>query len=123
MLNNTNLCDARDLHGKTIADQGNQIKKVNDLLYKIKSQSRNSTKSNLPRMACPDFVYRGGKCKHIARLGITWRYRKARLQGIVYEKVHLTYAQAWDAYNAAQKVEIKLFDELLRDLVQAIPEP
>ena len=29
----------------------------------------------------------------------------------------------WDAYNAAQKAEVKLFDELLKDLVKAIPEP
>ena len=43
--------------------------------------------------------------------------------GTVTEKVHLTYTQAWGAYNEAQKVEIKLFDELLKDLVKAIPEP
>jgi transposase len=43
--------------------------------------------------------------------------------GTVTEKVHLTYKQAWDAYNAAQKAEVKLFDELLKDLVRAIPEP
>jgi hypothetical protein len=30
--------------------------------------------------------------------------------GIVTEKVHLTYAQAWTAYNAAQKAEVKLID-------------
>ena len=27
------------------------------------------------------------------------------------------------SYNAAQKAEVKLFDELLKDLVKAIPEP
>ena len=43
--------------------------------------------------------------------------------GTVTEKVHLTYTQAWNAYNEAQKAEIKLFDELLKDLVKAIPEP
>ncbi len=43
--------------------------------------------------------------------------------GTYYEKVNLTYAQAWNAYNEAQKAEIKLFDELLKDLVEAIPEP
>lgn len=44
-------------------------------------------------------------------------------KGTVTEKVHLTYAQAWSAYNAAQTEEIKIFDALLKDLVQAIPEP
>ncbi len=128
MLNNIHLCDARDLRGKAIADQGNQIKKVNDLLYKVKSQSGNrfyevkSTKDGMT-CTCPDFVYRGGKCKHIAATRYYLEVEKDTPQGIVYEKVHLTYAQAWDAYNAAQKTEIKLFDELLKDLVQAIPEP
>ncbi|MCX6673471.1 MAG: hypothetical protein NTY37_06815 [Methanothrix sp.] len=28
--------------------------------------------------------------------------------GTVIEKVHLTYTQAWNAYNEAQKAEIKL---------------
>jgi transposase len=49
--------------------------------------------------------------------------QKETPQGIVTEKVHLTYSQAWNAYNAAQKAEVKLFDELLKDLVKAIPEP
>lgn len=35
----------------------------------------------------------------------------------------MTYKQAWSAYNAAQKEEVRLFDALLKDLVQAIPEP
>jgi hypothetical protein len=44
-------------------------------------------------------------------------------QGTVTEKIHLAYTQAWNAYNELQKVEVKLFDELLKDLVKAIPEP
>lgn len=44
-------------------------------------------------------------------------------EGIVTKKVHLTYTQAWNAYNAAQKAEVRLFDELLKDLVKAVPEP
>ena len=43
--------------------------------------------------------------------------------GTVTEKIHLTYTQAWNAYNEAQKAEMHLFDELLKDLVKAIPEP
>ena len=72
---------------------------------------------------CPDFVYRGGKCKHIAATRYYLEIEKDTPQGTVTEKVHLTYKQAWEAYNAAQKAEVKLFDELLKDLVKAIPEP
>jgi len=44
-------------------------------------------------------------------------------QGTLTEKIHLTYKQAWNAYTEAQKAEVKLFDELLMDLVKAVPEP
>ena len=72
---------------------------------------------------CPDFAYRGGKCKHIVATKYYLEVEKNTPHDVVYEKVQLTYAQAWNAYNEAQKSEIKLFDELLKDLVQAIPEP
>jgi hypothetical protein len=72
---------------------------------------------------CPDFVYRGGKCKHITATRYYLEIEKDTPTGTVTEKVHLTYTQAWNAYNEAQKAEIKLFDELLKDLVKAIPEP
>lgn len=72
---------------------------------------------------CPDFLNRGGKCKHILATKYYLEVEKETPQGTYYEKVNLTYAQAWNAYNEAQKAEIKLFDELLKDLVEAIPEP
>lgn len=119
---------SREEKGKAIANQGDQVKKVNDHSFKVKSQSGNGfyeVKSSESGMACdcPDFVYRGGKCKHIAATRYYLEIEKDTPQGTVTEKVHLTYTQAWNAYNAAQKVEIHLFDELLKDLVKAIPEP
>jgi hypothetical protein len=72
---------------------------------------------------CPDFVNRGGKCKHIQATRYYLEIEKDTPTGTVTKKVHLTYTQAWNAYNEAQKAEIKLFDELLKDLVKAIPEP
>ena len=63
----TNL---REERGKAIADQGDQIKKVNDHSFKVKSQSGSGfyevkATPNGMTCDCPDFVYRGGKCKHI----------------------------------------------------------
>jgi len=117
----------RERRGKSIAGQGN-VKKVNDHSFKVKSQTGNGVYEfkETPKgmtCTCPDFVYRGGKCKHIAATRYYLEIEKDTPQGIVTEKVHLTYKQAWDAYNAAQKAEVKLFDELLKDLVKAIPEP
>jgi hypothetical protein len=34
----------------------------------------------------------------------------------------MTYGQAWSAYNAAQTAEVRLFDGLLADLVDTLPE-
>jgi len=118
----------REERGKVIVNQGNQVKKVNDNSFRVKSQSGNgfyevkATESGMT-CTCPDFVYRGGRCKHIAATRYYLEVQKETPQGTVTEKVHLTYSQAWDAYNAAQKAEVKLFDELLKDLVKAIPEP
>ena len=63
------MTDMRDLRGKAIADQGDQIKKVNDHSFKVKSQSGSKvyevkTTPNGMTCTCPNFVYRGGKCKH-----------------------------------------------------------
>ena len=120
--------NSRETRGKAIADQGNQVKKVNDHSFKVKSQSGGgfyevkSTESGMT-CDCPDFVYRGGKCKHIQATRYYLEIEKDTPTGTVTEKVHLTYTQAWNAYNEAQKAEIRLFDELLKDLVKAIPEP
>jgi transposase len=122
------MADGREERGKAIADQGNQIRKINDHSFKVKSQSGSKvyevkSTPNGMTCTCPDFVYRGGKCKHIQATRYYLEVEKDTPQGTVIEKVHLTYKQAWDAYNAAQKAEVKLFDELLKDLVKAIPEP
>jgi len=120
--------NSREERGKVIANQGNQIKKVNDHSFKVKSQSGNgfyevkATESGMT-CDCPDFLYRGGKCKHIQATRYYLEIEKDTPEGTVTEKVHLTYTQAWNAYNEAQKAEVNLFDELLKDLVKAIPEP
>ncbi len=124
----TITANSREVRGKAIVDQGNQVKKVNDHSFKVRSQSGGgfyevkTTKSGMT-CDCPDFVYRGGKCKHIMATRYYLQVEKDTPTGTVTEKVHLTYTQAWNVYNEAQNAEIKLFDELLKDLVKAIPEP
>jgi len=124
----TTATNPREKRGKEINTLGGQIKKVNDHSFKVKSQSGNGfyevkTTNSGMTCDCPDFVYRGGKCKHILATKYYLEVQKETPQGTVTEKVHLTYTQAWNAYNEAQKAEVKLFDELLKDLVKAIPEP
>jgi transposase len=118
----------REERGKAIAEKGGQIRKVNNHLFKVRSQSGNGfydVKSTRKGMTCtcPDFVQWSKPCKHILATRFYLEVQKDTPKGIVTEKIHLTYAQAWSAYNAAQSEEIKMFDALLKDLVGVIPEP
>jgi transposase len=118
----------REDRGKAIASQGDQIKKVKANQFKVKSQSGHGyydVKQTDHGMTCTcrDFITRGGKCKHILATKYYLEVEQETPEGTKTEKIHLTYKQAWNAYNEAQKAEVKLFDELLKDLVQAIPEP
>lgn len=112
------MADMRNLRGKAIASKGNQIRKVNDYFFKVRSQSCNGfydVRSTMKGMTCTckDFARYGGKCKHI----IATRYYLGieRNTTTVIEQFRRTYKQAWKAYTEAQKAEINLFEELLRD--------
>jgi Transposase len=118
----------REDRGKAIASQSDNIKKVDDHSFKVKSQSGHGyydVKETQFGMTCTckDFQNRGGKCKHILATKYYLEIERETPQGTVTEKIHLTYKQAWNAYTEAQKAEVKLFDELLMDLVKTVPEP
>lgn len=122
------LTTTREERGKVIAEKVGHIQKVDDNSYKVKSQSGKGfyeVKATEDGMTCtcPDFIKRGLPCKHILATRFYLEIQQLTPKGIVTEKIHLTYAQAWSAYNAAQTEEIKIFDALLKDLVKAIPEP
>lgn len=123
-----NIKTTREERGKAIADKSGQIKQIDNNVFKVKSQSKYGyyeVKSTSEGMTCTcsDYVKRGGVCKHIIATRFYLEVHKDTPNGTVTEKVHLTHAQAWEAYNKAQMEEIKIFDALLEDLVQSIPEP
>jgi len=74
-------------------------KKINDPSFKVKSQLCNgfyevkATESGMT-CDCPDFDYRGGKCKHIQATRYYLEIEKDTPQGVVTEKVQLAYKQA-----------------------------
>src|SRR5208283_930653 len=122
------LTTTREERGKKIVEKSGQIQKVKDNQYKVKSQSGNGSyeikiTGTGAECSCPDFQNYHKPCKHILGLRYYLEIQKDTPKGTVTEKVHLTYSQAWSAYNAAQTEEIKIFDALLKDLVKAIPEP
>lgn len=72
---------------------------------------------------CPDSVGRGITCKHAYTARYYLQIEQDTPEGTKTEKIRLTYPQAWKAYTEAQNNEVKLFDELLKDLVNEIDEP
>ena len=122
------LTTTREERGKAIVEKAGQIKKINDHAFTVKSQTGHGvyevkTTDKGMTCTCPDFIKRGQPCKHVLATRFYLEIQKDTPKGTVSEKVHLTYAQAWSAYNQAQSEEIKMFDALLKDLVQSIPEP
>jgi transposase len=81
-----------------------------------------------PVCSCPDHETRGCKCKHIHAVEITLK-REENPDGSVTETRTLTltekrttYKQDWPAYNKAQTNEKDIFQTLLRDLCENLPD-
>jgi transposase len=81
-----------------------------------------------PVCSCPDHETRGCKCKHIHAVEYTIK-REENPDGSVTETRSLTltekrttYPQNWTAYNKAQTNEKAIFQTLLRDLCEQLPD-
>ena len=72
---------------------------------------------------CEDFRARGIRCKHIFAVEITIgkSYDKNGNLTITQTK-RITYSQNWNAYTKAQTEEVRLFDQLLKNLVENVDE-
>ena len=114
--------DIRQIRGMEIA-KGKMIKPAKDG-WLVKSQSSdNAYKVNHEFVCtCPDAEKRGITCKHAYAVRYYLEVERETPQGTQTEKVRLTYKQAWRAYTEAQCTEIKLFDKLLKDLVESVEE-
>jgi len=71
----------REERGKQIAQQENQIRRVDADSYKVKSQSGNGEYEVLKTefgwlCSCPDNIYRGVKCKHVYAVEFSFALRK-----------------------------------------------
>ncbi|MBV9453198.1 MAG: transposase [Rubrobacter sp.] len=98
--------------------------------WQVPSQSGNKKRyrvrldGEFPRCTCPDFEFRGQRCKHIHAVEYTLK-QETTADGTttVTETVKVTYGQNWPAYNTAQTNEKARFMVLLAGLCQGIPEP
>ena len=121
--------DVRDERARAIAAQTGGVEEMDDGTYAVRSQSsgkRYRVDSVKGTCSCKDFELRGPevRCKHLRAVRFTLEVEKKNADGTTTtERVRLTYTQAWPAYNAAQKAEVRLFDQILRDLMETIEEP
>lgn len=79
--NNMQTIGTREERGKAIAEMGNQIERIDEHSYKVKSQTSNviynikSTEIGW-KCSCLDHVTRGVKCKHIFAVEVSFAIRK-----------------------------------------------
>jgi transposase len=119
--------ETREERAKMIVAEKDGVKMVRAGVFSVRSQSGNGAyrveENGGWRCNCPDYLNRGGECKHILATRFYLEIQRDTPEGTVTDKVRISYPQAWAAYNAAQMDEVRAFDALLRDLVEAIPEP
>ena len=78
---------ARITRGAAIASKPNQIVRIDDLTYTVRSQSSNKVYELMSTehgwiCSCPDHMYRGVCCKHIHAVEISTRMREAVKQNM-----------------------------------------
>lgn len=116
--------DLRQIRGQGIARTA-QIEKTEDgwLVPSTSTEDKKYLVQEDFTCNCGDSVFHQKTCKHAYAVRYYLQKETQTAEGIKTEKMRLTYKQAWGAYNRAQKEEITLFDNLLRDLVQEVEEP
>jgi len=118
------MLQIRKSKGNEIAKTGNV--KMNGYKWVVPSQSSNKEYEVILELGrstctCQDFLGRGLKCKHIFAVEITLT-KTVDNQGNTTITKRITYKQDWVNYTKAQVEEGRLFKELLKDLVENIPE-
>jgi transposase-like protein len=90
----TQLTTTREERGETIAKLSNQIQRVDDCLYTVKSQSGNGeycvTKVDGEWVCqCPDNTYRHVECKHIHAVEFSQKIKEHVKKSVVIQEVEI----------------------------------
>jgi len=72
---------------------------------------------------CPDSQMHKTTCKHAYAVRYYIKTETDTPQGVMVKEKRISKPQAWAAYRKSQTNEVKMFDELLSDLVENIEEP
>lgn len=120
--------NTREIKGMEIAQNSNIRKTAKGWLVPSQNTRRLYTVRDYGHgltCTCPDCQVRQTKrCKHIIATEIIMNQEQdAQGNTTITKTVRMTYPQDWKNYTKAQNTEVKMFDELLKDLVKAVPEP
>ena len=113
--------DTRLSRGYRIAQ--NATIKIGNKEWLVPAQTRRGTyrvSGDVSSCTCPDFQYRGLRCKHMFGIEFLLRKRKAPTTPGVQRT---TYPQKWRQYNAAQTTEKDAIQRLLHSLCSLIEQP
>lgn len=110
-----------------ILENEDAVSEVDEGIFTVKSQTGHGLyrveDTGEWKCNCPDYITRGGQCKHILATKYYLEVQRDTLTGTHIERVPIPHKQAWTAYNQAQIMEGELFEKLLRELCDTIPEP
>ena len=86
----------RELRGKSIVEKNDQITRLNETHYEVRSQSRNQTHDVIGTefgwfCSCEDYYFRKTCCKHIHAVEISLRIRKEVKSKVVLDSVPTDY--------------------------------
>ena len=116
----------RQQRGLAIAALLQEHIRPDPLGYKVTSQSGNGVHlvnfDRSPYCTCPDFEKRGLPCKHVYA-ALAFIQRGERAEDAEAEPAGVRMPQPWAAYNTAQVHEGELFETLLRELCDTVPQP
>ena len=109
----------REERGRAIAGKKNQIVRLDDLHYTVRSQSSNQVYEIVSTeqgwmCACPDHVYRNVCCKHIHAVEISRKMRVAVRETVTIRQVDLGRCKHCDSVNITKKG----FRKFKKDTVQ-----
>jgi len=94
----------RETRGKEIADKQDQIKRIDDNHYEVKSQSRNQTHDVISTefgwsCSCEDYSFRKTCCKHIHAVEISANLRKVVKESVVLDIIDVSCCQYCKSEN------------------------
>lgn len=93
--NNQQTLSTREDRGKAIAEMGNQITRVDEHSYKVKSQTSKVVYNVISteigwKCSCLDHVTRGVKCKHIYAVEFSFNLRQQVKKSVVVQPITIS---------------------------------